>query len=246
MFALAGTSRRCTAVLFDLDDTLVPTTKIDAEAVARASTAAARHLSRPELADHLGSEFRRVLADSPFPPEGSGTSVADWRCGLWAQAMGLEEGTQDAHAFYEEWMSSRLDRFKFPVEVMQMTRRLEEAGYKTGIVTNGHADVQRAKLVACDAKSLFGDRIVVSGEQPEGKPAASIFNTALDMIGARAEEAVMVGDGLKTDVLGGVNAGLLATVWVRDCDAPCDESLPRPTYEVSSVLEIERVLADLG
>jgi len=89
----------------------------------------------------------------------------------------------------------------------------------------------------------------VSGEQPEWKPAPSIFHTALFMVGARAEESIMVGDGLKTDVLGAIRAGLLASVWVRGAGV---EELPRPedpelqpTHTIASVLDLEPILAQL-
>ena len=45
-----------------------------------------------------------------------------------------------------------------------MVRRLQSAGYKTGVLTNGHADVQRAKTAACGAGSLFGEeRVIIAG-----------------------------------------------------------------------------------
>jgi HAD superfamily hydrolase (TIGR01450 family) len=56
---------------------------------------------------------------------------------------------------------------------------------------------------------------VAGGARPVvvGKPHAAIFEMALERLGCRPSEAVMVGDSLATDVAGGRAAGM-ATVWV--------------------------------
>ena len=46
-----------------------------------------------------------------------------------------------------------------------------------------------------------------------GKPHAPIFEMALERLGCRPDEAMMVGDGLTTDIAGGRAAGM-ATVWL--------------------------------
>jgi glycerol-1-phosphatase len=56
---------------------------------------------------------------------------------------------------------------------------------------------------------------VAGGARPAvvGKPHAPIFQMALERLGCRPAESVMVGDSLTTDVAGGRAAGM-ATVWV--------------------------------
>lgn len=48
-----------------------------------------------------------------------------------------------------------------------------------------------------------------------GKPAAPFFAAALEMIGCRAEEAVMIGDDIKSDVGAALQAGLGSAILVR-------------------------------
>ena len=153
---------------------------------------------------------------------------------------------------HDAWAAERLARFRLAPDVSAMVERVQAAGYRTGVVTNGHADVQRAKIGACGLARLFGERIIVSGEQPRAKPDASIFATALALVGARADETIMVGDSLAADVQGGINAGLLATVWVRadggGGGADGDGGRlggPRPSHVVRSVLDLESVLERL-
>jgi glycerol-1-phosphatase len=56
---------------------------------------------------------------------------------------------------------------------------------------------------------------VAGGARPSvvGKPHSPIFEMALERLGCRPAEAVMVGDSLTTDVAGGRAAGMV-TVWV--------------------------------
>ena len=142
-----------------------------------------------------------------------------------------------------------------------MVRRLQEAGYKTGILTNGHAEVQRAKTAACDAAELFGDAaVIVAGEHPEQKPHASIFRTACGALGEPESATVMVGDSYAADITGGINAKLLATIWIRpppveglkggsmmhDHLTTVPPGQPSPSYTVGDVLEVEDCLREIG
>ena len=139
-----------------------------------------------------------------------------------------------------------------------LVTRLQAAGYATGILTNGHADVQNAKAAACDAAALFGkERVVIAGEHPEQKPSASIFRVACAALGAPADATVMVGDSYTHDIAGGINAGVLATVWINSPKPDAQGSLahghlasvpdgqPQPTFTIESVLELESVLEKL-
>lgn len=46
-----------------------------------------------------------------------------------------------AHAAaFEQWSSERLSKFKIDAAVHSMVRRLQLAGYTTGLLTNGHAE----------------------------------------------------------------------------------------------------------
>lgn len=250
--AAAGAAgrRRCRAILFDLDDTLVPTSRIDAAAIARASALGAAQLGLGEGGSaQVASAFTALLGAEPFPPVGSPQPVLQWRTALWARALSPSgDDAELAREVHDTWSSERLAQFKLAPEVRAVVERVHTAGYKTGVVTNGHAEVQRAKIAACGLSELFGSRIVVSGEQPEWKPAASIFATSLALIGASADETIMVGDSLAADIQGGINAGLLATVWVHGNAGAWQKAPaggPQPTFLIGSVLELERVLESL-
>merc|ERR1712216_220494 len=141
---------------------------------------------------------------------------------------------------YTVWRDERLRLFKFSEGVSSLLSRLALKGYKMAIVTNGPAGVQRPKLVGCHAAEFFGSNIVVSGEQPEWKPHASIFSTALAMLGAEPSEAIMVGDSLSADIQGGINSKLMGTVWIKGKNNAPDGG-PQPTYSIENVVDLESV-----
>jgi len=231
------------AVLLDLDDTLVQTQHVDSVAMHSGAQIAAS--GSGSSIETIERNFRALLAAEAFPPDGSPLSTPQWRAGLWQRAIADEHAPSDLGCLaYEEWNSVRLREFKFAPEVCAMLRRLQEAQLRLAIITNGNAEVQRPKLLACDASSIFGDNIVVSGEQPEPKPHRSIFDTACAMLGVKPSEAVMVGDSLSNDIQGGINADLAATLWVRGKGvASIDPGVgPQPTYTLNSILELEGIL----
>lgn len=87
---------------------------------------------------------------------------------------------------------------------------------------------------------------VASGGRPlvVGKPEPPIFTTALERLGCRPDEAAMVGDGLKTDIQGGLAAGMV-TVWLAPESASPDSRI-RPRVRVASFHELlERLDDDL-
>ena len=87
------------------------------------------------------------------------------------------------------------------------------AGFRLGLITNGAADVQRAKIERFDLARHF-DYIGIEGERGFGKPDPRAYRAALDALGCRPEDAWMAGDRLDWDVLAPMDAGI-AGVWVE-------------------------------
>ena len=80
------------------------------------------------------------------------------------------------------------------------------------LVTNGLSDVQRGRIARLDLARYFRT-IAISSEVGTAKPAAAIFDLALAGLGSPPKpSALVVGDSLSSDILGGRNA-VLATCW---------------------------------
>jgi putative hydrolase of the HAD superfamily len=82
---------------------------------------------------------------------------------------------------------------------------------RIGIVSNNLLDEQVEKLQYC-RMDPFIDVLVVSEEAGISKPDPGIFQIALDRLGIRADETVMVGDSWANDIVGARRAGIRG-VW---------------------------------
>jgi putative hydrolase of the HAD superfamily len=83
---------------------------------------------------------------------------------------------------------------------------LRSAGYRMHIITNGFSEVQHIKLGNCGLASYF-EKVLCSEEIGCSKPNCDIFREAERRAGCRPENAVMIGDDLRADILGALGAG---------------------------------------
>ena len=91
-------------------------------------------------------------------------------------------------------------------------RRLQETDIRLGLLTNGSAEMQRAKIERFSVAEYF-DHIQIEGEFGIGKPEERAFQHALESLGVGHTEAWMVGDNLEFDIRGAQQVGIYA-VWV--------------------------------
>ena len=104
---------------------------------------------------------------------------------------------------------------------------------RLGIVSNNLLDEQQEKLRICELDP-FVDALVVSEEAGVSKPDPAIFHLALDRLGVRADESVMIGDSWAADIEGARAAGIRA-VWFNPTEAPP----PDPSTDVQQLRSFE-------
>lgn len=88
-----------------------------------------------------------------------------------------------------------------------------------------------------------------TGRRPEfiGKPQPTMIHIARETIGCSADETVLLGDRLYTDIASGLNAGV-STVFVLSGEGTLDDlpgSAVQPQFVFPSVLEVYRLLETL-
>jgi putative hydrolase of the HAD superfamily len=253
-----------TAVLLDLDECLIPDDaatdaalvatcaaigvprELDAIALARAVRANARELWRaaPTYAycDAIGISAAEGLWGDFAGDDPNLRALAAWaptyRRDAWGQALrgfGVDDPDMAA-SLAEAFPAERLARAVPFLEVPPTLGRLAE-GRRLAIVTNGAPRLQRAKIE--HARLGAGvHAIVVSGEVGVGKPDRRVFETALNALGARPEEAVMVGDNLHRDIVGAQRCGILA-VWIDRIALGLTTGAPRPDATIATLDELE-------
>lgn len=82
--------------------------------------------------------------------------------------------------------------------------KLKERGYRLVVLTNGISKIQRGRLREIEK---YFDKIYVSEEENLMKPQPALFNRILSDFSVKAEECIMLGDSLKSDILGAKAAG---------------------------------------
>ncbi|MBR2699381.1 MAG: YjjG family noncanonical pyrimidine nucleotidase [Clostridia bacterium] len=116
---------------------------------------------------------------------------------------------------------------------LEVVRRIAEK-LPVVIVTNGMTSIQRSRFARSPLTDIVSG-IVISEEIGVSKPRPEIFLRALEPMGAEPSEALMIGDGIKSDILGANNAGIDAC-WLN----PGGRRLPEGVhaeYEITDIRE---------
>lgn len=261
------------AVLFDLDDTLLWDDRSVKEAFEATCHEAVRQyptIDSEQLEAAVRQQARELYESfDPFPfTKMIGINPFE---GLWAHFTEGENENfrklQELAPFYrrESWtrglkalgiddpeLGFRLGEF-FPAErrsrpivyeeTFSVLDALKEKNYKLLLLTNGSPDLQKEKLAGVPQLAPYFDHIVISGNFGEGKPAESIFHHAMGLLGIQANEGLMVGDKLTTDILGSNRVGM-KNAWInRHNVTRADEIVP--SFEIRSLTELQHIISSL-
>ncbi|MGG6311235.1 HAD family hydrolase [Paenibacillus macerans] len=219
------------AVLFDLDNTLM-----DRDYTFRHF---ARQLVRECLVpmeeaqqDRLVTEMIESDADGYRPKEGFFLELIETL--PWSKKPALYELKQ----YYDRNYMAHAKAMDFAAETLETCRSM---GLRLGIITNGYSHLQHGKIDRLNLRAYF-DAIIVSGDVDIGKPDPRIYRLALERLGTRPEETIIVGDHPRNDIWGAAQAGLRG-IWLRRKHA-WDEGLDggKPWRTVSELNEIPELL----
>jgi len=116
-----------------------------------------------------------------------------------------------AREIYREW--ALCHHFQLFEEVPEVLRELAAGGVRVGLISNSHRCLASFQS-HFELQGLIA-AAVSSAEHGLMKPHPSIFRAALQLADVAASEAVMVGDSVRQDVEGALNAGLGAVLLHR-------------------------------
>lgn len=109
--------------------------------------------------------------------------------------------------------------------------------YQLHILTNGFAEVQAIKLASAQLTHYFAT-VVCSDTTGHRKPHRPIFDYLLAELNADQSECLMIGDNLKTDILGAKNASIDQVYY----NPHRVEHPEQPTYEITCLSDLVRIL----
>lgn len=111
---------------------------------------------------------------------------------------------------------------------------------KLGVITNGFSDMQQARLDQANLAQYF-NLLIISEEVGYPKPNRQIFEFSLQkMNNPNPNEVLIIGDTLKSDILGGNNAGF-DTCWFNPHKKPIEDEIV-PTFTINHLSELKNML----
>jgi putative hydrolase of the HAD superfamily len=225
---------RPAAILFDLDDTILD----DSGGALPAWEAV----------------FAEFEVTAELPP--AVYAVRDW---YWSDADRHRTGRADLLAATTTIIATALERIGRPDPALAATiatryralrdeavgllpgavetlELLRSAAVPLGLITNGGAEAQRAKLERFELAPLF-DYVGIEGERGFGKPDPRSYTTALVALGCDPAATWMVGDNLEWDVLAPQRHGI-SGIWVNPDGRAHPQDGPAPWRVIGSVVEL--------
>jgi len=131
----------------------------------------------------------------------------------------------------------------------EVLTELKKKGYKLGIITNtvtSREEHVRLALRKIDVEKYF-DVIITSLDIGHEKPDERIFMTALRELKVKPGEAVMVGNRISADIVGGNRMGMKTILfrWNRRYPEKTDSLEEQPTRTIRSLEELPIILQEI-
>lgn len=261
-----------TAVIFDLDETLMPEHSAVKAAFEEACepVVAQYGVAAAGLADAFLRHGRELWRTSPshswcleigissweglsgdFGGDGEELSAlrewiekSQYRSNAWRRALG-EFGIDD-EPLAEGLVRRVVDIRRKHHSVYPETRGVLESlqgRFRLALLTNGAPRIQREKLRGAGLERYF-DSVIVSGEVGIGKPDPRAFELMLAGLGVEASATVMIGDSLRNDIAGAQQAGIKA-IWINRAGRDAPDKI-QPDATIQSLGDIHRALGRLS
>lgn len=239
------------ALFLDLDETLCDTRKATDLAKAQlAETVRGRFAVDGMLfADRYETGFYRRWSDvqrARYLPiikqRGEDAFRVQLMVDLLAELGSGEVSQATAQKLQHQFDRDRLAAFDFFPGIETFLVEARQL-FTTVVITNGPVFSQIPKIEAVNLAAHV-DHIIIGGQEPEEKPARSIFEKALKLAGCEAHEAIHVGDSLAADIAG-AHGSCITSVWVRH-QQPLDAELGiTPHHTVMHPSEIPALIREL-
>ena len=115
--------------------------------------------------------------------------------------------------------------------------------YRLFLASNGTASVQKGRMTSANLYRFF-EKVFVSQEIGHNKPSKAYFDACFAQIpDFDPEKAMIVGDSLSSDILGGINAGI-KTCWVNPNHGAVKNGI-QPDFEIEALHQLPALLENL-
>lgn len=234
-------------VFFDLDETLIEHTRSGPELLHHVYASHAEVLDGVDEArfgkclwDHANALWARM-----FEPDITGEAALVDMFRLTLRDVGCDPAA--AESMRDSFMQAVLNSTRPTPGAKETIAQLHAAKVATGIITNGYAYLQLAKIRHHGYEELF-ETIVVSETAGAHKPEGQIFDLALERMGAAAEASWHVGDNLENDIAGAERAGLTSVLYDPEGSRAPDPEHPEteayPSHIIKRFAELPAIVSE--
>jgi HAD superfamily hydrolase (TIGR01549 family) len=208
------------ALFLDLDETLCDTTGANNKALAimaqHFSTLFGPNIDGAALAQQYILGIYRELDAKQQQRIAAGRNEEEFRHNLirllLSDAGITSASDSDIQSVQQSFDDNRTKHFDFFPGIKELLVTLRTQ-FTLVVITNGPEFSQVAKVERVQLKN-YVDHIIIGGQEPEQKPAVSIFKKALHLAQCNKRQAIHFGDSLAADIQGANNAGI-RSVWIR-------------------------------
>lgn len=224
-------------LLLDLDDTILDFKM--AEKIALAKTLQSFGLEPTEEVCARYSQINQQHWEMLERKELTREQVKVGRFQMLFREYGLQV---DSQVCAQRYMENLAQGHYFLPGAEAAVARLSEK-YKLYLVSNGTTDVQMSRLNSAGIGRYFQE-IFISQEMGVDKPDKVFFDRCFARIpGFDKQKAMIVGDSLTSDILGGRNSGI-TTCWVNPKQKPARKDIPAD-YQIKALSELEQLLGTI-
>ena len=127
-------------------------------------------------------------------------------------------------------------------DAAEVLNQLKKEGKLIGIITDGNATVQEAKVRLLGLFDIIDalilpDALVINGETHFTKPNPVVYEACLEKLGVKPEEAVYIGDNPLKDFVGAGKIGMKTVQILRDNGMFTDVKAPSKEYEADEIVK---------
>lgn len=227
------------AVIFDIDNTLYSYDKAHEKAFPKLTGYAEAELGIPE------EEFKEAYSrEYAAVRRQLGETAAIHNRLIRIQRVLERRGlplTPHVLRMTDLYWYSLIDAMEPSPHAGETVRALKASGFRLGIGTDMTARVQFQKLERLGMLESF-DFIVSSEEAGRDKPAPELFALCAQKAGCRPEECLFIGDSLKRDVCGALDAGMSAAWYCPAGEASSGEAKDANVWVIRDLSEIPELI----
>jgi putative hydrolase of the HAD superfamily len=228
------------AVFFDAANTLLHPEPPVGELYARTARKYGVEVSAADVQGQFRRSWETLQAKAVGDPVRYGIGEADGR--RWWQVLVAETFRplgmpQPFDVFFDELYTlfAAPEVWRVYPEVPEVLQALQARGLTLGVISNW--DIRLGPLLEGLGLTPYFHHVVLSAVVGWEKPHRRIFESALELAGVPAEQALHVGDNYQQDVVGAQQVGIYA-VWLRRRGEPtADCPVIRSLRELLTIID---------